>query len=82
MNMILSKLLIIWTFKDENLADNWTNLAENLGDKVKPRGVGGVCYFQLWGSKDISYTKIECPGVTQNMNNLIKNVWPLVVNPI
>ena len=39
-------------FKDKNLAEYWTSVAENL-KKVGPRGVCGVRFFQLsviWGN--------------------------------
>ena len=46
--MIFFVLFLIFTFKDKNVADNLTNLAETL--KIGgPRGVHGACFFQLQG---------------------------------
>ena len=45
--IIFSKLCLICMFKDQNLAENWTNLAENV-KKVGPMGLGVGFFFQLW----------------------------------
>ena len=45
--MTFLKLFLICTFKDPNLAEKLTNLAENL-KKVELHGVHGVCFFQVW----------------------------------
>ena len=34
-------------FKNPNLAEIFTNLAEN-PKKIERRGGGGVCFFQVW----------------------------------
>ena len=38
MKMIFSKVFLIWTFQDQNLAKNVTNLAENHKKKLEPVG--------------------------------------------
>ena len=55
MKMILLKLFLICTFKDPNLAENLTNLAENLL-KIELREVHGVCFFQVWALRTLSFT--------------------------
>ena len=45
--MILSKFFLICTFKDPNLPENLTNLAEDLL-KNELRGVYGVFFSQVW----------------------------------
>ena len=48
MQMIFSILILSFTFKDQNLAENLTNVAETL--KIfRPRGVNGPCFFKLQG---------------------------------
>ena len=41
MKMIFSKFIIIFMFKDNNLAEYWTNLAENLKEEMDPMGFMG-----------------------------------------
>ena len=48
MKMILSMSIIIFTFKDQNFAENLTNLAKTL-KKIEPCWVHGACFFQLQG---------------------------------
>ena len=42
-------------FKDPNLPEKLTNLAENL-KKVELHGVHGVCFFQVFVKKKYIYT--------------------------
>ena len=40
--MIFSKLFLIFTFKDKNMAENCINIAENHREKTSPCGVSGI----------------------------------------
>ena len=51
--MTFLKLFLICTFRDSNLAEKLTNLAENLFFKVELRGVLGVRFFQFWSNLSI-----------------------------
>ena len=42
---------LIFTFKDQNVGENLTNLAENL-NTVGPRGIHRACFFQLQGPRE------------------------------
>ena len=43
--MIFLKESKICTFKDPNCAQNFTNLVENLFDKIKYRGAHAFCFY-------------------------------------
>ena len=51
MKMIFLKVFLTCTFKDPNLAEKFTNLAENLFKKVDLHWVQGVCFFKVWLSR-------------------------------
>ena len=61
MKMIFFKFIIIFMFKDQNLAEYWTNLAENL-KKIGSRGVRGVCFFNCLGSHVVNVPRSMCHG--------------------
>ena len=65
MEMINSKLFLIFMLKDQNLAQNWTNLAKNMKKKkIELQGNCGACFFQLWSN---------CPAqkhIKSSMNQL------------
>ena len=71
--LFFSMSFLIFTFKDKNLEENLTNLAETL-KIVGPHGVHRACFFQLYGPSAKSSGGQDCQGKIKGQG-LVEHCW-------